>query len=178
MNINEVKEARHEILDALNTEFNEAMIAAVLTEEQDGEPEMIQAVLDEMGDPDDEPVGQFLFRPLQSEEDTVQYFVSIITLWDELPEDRLGQLYEALAYINFSLPTGCFSIDKDHRFLCFVLSLPLPMDLPKDEVFRQVDLSIGNAIGVADMYMGIISDVMTGKEDASGVIEFLGGPAK
>ena len=174
MNINEINDKRHELLQRLCEELNTAEIAAVIRQEEKA-PEMVSAILDELGDGDADILGDFFFRPLETEDDEVQYFSTVITISDEIPDDKLAALYESIAYVNFALPAGCFSIDKDHRFLCFVLSVPLPMELEEEALFAEMDLSAGNALAIADSYVGILSDVLSGTETADGVAAFLGG---
>lgn len=174
MNIKEMTEKRHALLESLNEELNAAEIAAVIREEE-GAPEMVSAMLDELGDGDMEVLGDFFFRPFETEEDTTQYFSAVITITDEIPGERLAELYEAISYVNFSLPAGCFSIDKDHRFFCFVLSIPLPVEMEDPALFEEIDLAVGNAFAIADAHIGILSDVLSGKENADGVVAFLGG---
>ena len=175
MNKAELMEMRHELLERMTEEFNEALIAAILKEGDENMPESINAILDEVGDPDDEAYGEFFFKPLLSDEDEVQYFCAVITLWDELPEDRLPALYESLAYINFTVPSGCFSIDKDHKYLCYALGMPVSIDMEKEELFRQMDIVCGNAVAIVDDFMGIIGDVIRGDEGPDGIIQLLGG---
>lgn len=177
MNTKEIMEKRHALLEDLSGELNASEIAAILHQEE-GAPEMVSAMLDEMGDGDMEITGDFFFRPLETEEDEVQYFISLFNIADEIPKDRLTDLFEAISYINFSLPAGNFNIDKDHRFLSFILSVPLPMGLEDEALFREMDLAVGNALAIADSYAGILSDVLNGKENAESVVEFLGGREK
>ncbi len=179
MNMSEIESKRHELLDELNTALNNARVAAVLRKEE-GAPEMVTAFLDEMGDGslDLEIVGDFYFRPLLSADDPVQIFMTVITITTEIPKENLPALYEAISYVNFNLPAGSFSIDKDHNFFVYVLSNLMPADIPDELVFREMDMAVGNAFSFADSYIDILLDVMTGKIGAEGVVEFLGGHAK
>ena len=177
MDRKEIEKRRHELLEELNRELNGAQIAAVVRKDE-GVPEMVSAILDEMGDGDMEILGDFYFGPIRTEDDPAQQFLCVITITDELPPERLPALYEAISYINFTLPAGCFSVDKDHRFFCFVLNTLLPMDLEDPLLFREMDLAVGNACSIADSYIGILTDVLNGKIGAEGVVEFLGGPAE
>lgn len=176
MSIDEMENSRHKILEALNQELNESGIAAVVRKEE-GAPEMISAMLDELGDGDRDIIGDFYFRPIQSEDNPAQIFTAVFTITDQIPKERLQALYEAISYANFSLFAGCFSIDKDHRFFCYTLNTLLPTDLDDEQTFRQIDLAVGNALFYADSYIGILCDVLTGKAEPESVIEFLGGPA-
>ena len=98
MNTKEIMEKRHALLESLNEEMKAAEIAAVIRQEE-GAPEMVSAMLDELGDGDTEIVGDFFFRPLETEEDEVQYFSVMITITDEIPGERLTALYEAPLFL-------------------------------------------------------------------------------
>lgn len=174
MDKTKILKQRHVMLENLKDELNAAEIAAELGAEEDGF-EMVTTMLDEVGDTDSEMIGEFFFRPLLTEEDEVQYFAAVLTLPDEIPADRLPALYEAVSYVNFTLPAGCFSIDMDHQYFCYVLSVPLPIDLEDGEVFREMDLAAGNAMAIADAHVGILLDVINGREGIEGVRQFLGG---
>ena len=117
------------------------------------------------------------YRPLQTADDEAWLFMSVITLSNEVPAERLPALYEAMSYVNFNLPAGRFSIDKDHRFFCYVLSSLIPGDMENADIFREMDMSVGNAFAISDQYIGILSDVLNGKTDVEGIVDFLGGPA-
>ena len=177
MEIKELESRRHELLEDLTQELNDSQIAAVVRKEE-GAPEMVSAILDELGDGETEVMGTFYFRPPESEEDEAQVFMIVLTISEELPPERLPALYEAIYYINFNIPVGSFCIDKDHRFLCYVLNTLMPVEMEDDLVFQEMDIALGNAFASADTYIGILSDVLSGKIDADGVVEFLGGPAE
>jgi hypothetical protein len=177
MDIKEIEKRRHGILEAFTKELNDSLIAAVLNNDE-GAPESVSAILDELGGGEMEVLGEFFFRQPETEDDGAQVFTCVFTIADDIPAERLPALYEAISYVNFSIPAGCFSIDKDHRFFCYVLSTFMPADLEDSEVFREIDLAAGNAMAIADTYIGILSDVLEGTIDADGVVEFLGGPAE
>ncbi|MCR5054101.1 MAG: hypothetical protein K6A69_04595 [Lachnospiraceae bacterium] len=169
-----IYEIRHELLERLQGDFTASGTEAEFTSSEEGAPEMVTAFLDELGDPDDEIYGQFFFHDMD-EDDEVQYFVAAITFWDNIPEDRLSDLFESISYINFTLPAGRVSIDKDHNFCTYMLSTPIPIEVEGDELYRQMDMISGNAIAVAGSCVGVLNDVLNGVEDVDGVVDFLGG---
>ena len=57
-----------------------------------------------------------------------------------------------MSHVNFNLPAGSFSIDKDHRYFCFILCAIMPEDPEEADAFREIE--------------------------ADGVAEFPGGPAE
>ncbi|MCR5054102.1 MAG: YbjN domain-containing protein [Lachnospiraceae bacterium] len=166
--------ARHNVLDRINKELNEDKIAAVFQASEDGAPETVSVLFDEMGEEGEgEAAGQIFFRPFTSSEDKVQYFAAILTPWEDIPKDRLPALYEAISYVNFTLPAGCFTVDKDHSFCTFILSAPLPIDLPEEELLDRAETVLGSAVATADAFFDILTDVVDGKKTVKDVVAFL-----
>ena len=177
MNINDIENMRSELLDRMVDDFNEALIAAGVAEiENEDAPKIVRAILDEIGD-DEGAIGEFYFSPIDSEDDEVQIFNALITLSEEVREESLANLYEAMSYINFTIPSGAFSIDKDHRFLCFRLSVPMGIDAGREEVYELINIATANAVAIADGYAGVLMDVIDEKMSLNDVTDFLGGIA-
>ncbi len=173
MNINEM---RHKLLERFLEECNENLVPAGMVEAtEDGEPETVEFVLLDVGDAGDEARGFLYFDPMATPEDEIQHLTCLITLQEDLPVDRLTQFYEALAYINFTLPYGTFSIDTGNRFLAYKLCVPLSIEMEGDELYDEINIITGNAAEAVDTYMGVLSDLRDGSMDVEQVVDFLGG---
>ena len=178
MNITETEAMRQELLERMVKDFNEIYIAAAIAEDQPpGTPVIVRVILDEIGDPDDDAFGEYYFTPI-SEDDNVQYFNAIITITEDIPEDRLPSLYEVMSYINFTIPAGCFAIDKDHNFLSYRLTLPMPLSTGREQIYEFMNIAAGNSAAVTDAYMGVFTDIIKGRMSPGEVIYLLGGNEK
>ena len=174
MNIEELMNKRHNVLEKIGGEMQEHLIAAQLAapEEQDA-PEGLNVVLDGIGFGGEEAIGEFCFLPVSSEEAEVQYFTAVITIADELDTERIGELFEAMSYINFKVPAGSYSIDKDRSFLVYKLTTPLSIGLSEDALYEQVNISMGTATAMADLYMDLLLRILENEITLQDVITAL-----
>ncbi|MBO6138037.1 MAG: hypothetical protein J6O71_05430 [Lachnospiraceae bacterium] len=158
MDIEKINSDRHALLERLKDALLEELVACELREpENEGEPEVLRVVLDELGqDSEDGALGELFFLPPGSEEDEVQHFSAVLTITDDIDRSRLPELYEAMSHINYEIPCGSFCIDKEGENLVYRLTTPLPMAIEGDELFDQMNVCLANALISADMYMDIL----------------------
>ncbi len=176
MDLRDVEILRDELLDRMVEDFKRAYIAAGIAEEQnEGLPKIVRAILDEIGDDGAGAIGEYYFTPFETGDETVQHFNATLTLSEDIPSDNLPALYEAMSYINFAVPTGSFSYDKDHRFLCLRLSVPMPVDLGRETIYAIMNTVAANTAAVADAFMGVLMDVANNEMSVDEVMDFLGG---
>ena len=169
-----IEKEREELLHRMVDDLQEGLIAAQYREpEVKGDIPVVSVLFDEFGDGEDEAYGEFFFRPILTDEDQVQFFSGIITLADSLPEEHLNELFQAMSYINFQLPCGCFALDKTKSLLVFRECIPLPIELKGDALFEQMNLISGNAVASADAYMSTLLQVAEGELSVEDVIELL-----
>ncbi len=162
------------LLQKMADSMQEELIPAIYQEaEKEGDIPMVNVMFDDMGDGDEEVYGEFCFRPLMSDEDQVQFFTCMLTLSDDVPEEHRDKLFEAMSYINFQIPCGCFTMDKTGTFLCFRESMPMPIDLMGDELYEQMNLIAGNAVVTTDAYMSALLQVSRGEMSVEDVLELL-----
>ncbi len=152
----EVLKERHKLLERMRDSFQEELIASeIAVPDQEGASEILNVVLDMLGggEAEEGSFGEFYFDPIHSEEDEIQRFTAAITIMDQLSEEHLPELYEAMAHINFRLPCGAYSIDKEKQFLAYRLTVPLSMELKGDTLYDAMDVCVASAINAADLYM-------------------------
>lgn len=159
MDLEKKYQERHELLAQMQDELEEGLIACELTEpeeiesEEQGEvtiPEMLHVVVDGLGE--EGMIGEFFFQPLGDETDKVQYFTVLLTLADELKEEKLPALFEAMSYANVRVLCGAFYVDEDKEFLFYKMTIPLPVDLSRDDLYKQMNIAVGNSIAAASEY--------------------------
>lgn len=175
MDLNSLNKTRHDLLAEIENELQENLIAARLIEPgQEGDPDILTVIFDELGSGEEEAFGEFCFLPTVSEEADIQYFSSIITLSDDVSPEYLTVLYEAMSYINFKLPCGSFQIDDSHTFLTYKLTAPLPIELSGEALKVQVDMLMGNTVAVTSGYFDLILSLSRGEASIDNVLEILG----
>ncbi len=165
MDLEEITRERHELLERLKDSLQEELIACEsFTPKDEGAPEILTVVLDGIGEEGgrEGAVGDFFFMPLYSEEDKVQYFCAVLTLMDDVDNDRLPALFEAMSYINFELTSGNFCIDREKSILAYKLTLTLPMDVSGDVIYEAMNFCLDDAVNVADLYADILIKISDG----------------
>ena len=179
MDKEKINAERHTLLQRLEDELQDNLMAAQLREKENpddpDEPEVLGILLDELGSGAEEALGEICFRPLASEDDEIQYFTMLITFSDDLQSQYLPAVVEAASYINFHIPCGSFQVDMTHTFLCYRLAAPLPISLAGDALYEEMNLLTGNAVAIADQFFDILLDVSRGEASIDDVIIFLGG---
>ena len=175
MDVKKLIEERHEQLSRIRDTLMEELIACGLREpENENEPEILTVVLDGLGETGDREggIGEFFFAP-SDEDDTVMHFCAVLTLKDELNREYLPNLFEAMSYINFRLPCGCYCTDREGSLLCYRITAPLPINLSGEELFEQMDIVISNAFIAADLYADMLIKLSDGERTMESVLNEL-----
>ena len=171
----DVMDQRHKVLERIQNEMQEGLIAAtIITADEEEGPEVLNVVLDGIGFGGEEAIGEFCFLPLLSDDTEVQYFSSVITIADELDEDCPETLYEAMSYINFQMASGSFCIDRDHSFLVYKLTVPVSVSVTDEALYEQVSMYMGTATAMADKYMDLLLRILDKELTLNDVIISLG----
>ena len=165
MDTEKMMKERHELLTKLRDSLQEEMIACEIYEPQNAEePEILTVVLDAFGDEErDGAAGEFFFMPFSTGEERVQYFCAVLTFMDDIPEENLPVLYEAMSHINFALPCGSYSVDREGSFLTYKLTVPLPAELQGDALYDEMNICVSNAVNTADAYADILIKISCGE---------------
>lgn len=174
MNKDTILKERRSILDRIMTDMQEDLTPALMREpEGENDPPILSVVFEGIGMEHEEAFGEFYFLPLPDEKPLVQYFAAIITIADELEDEHLSELFEAMSYINFTIPCGSYSIDSEKRFLAYRLTVPLPMDMDSEALYNELNVVIGNAVAVADIHADILLKVLSGEMSVEEVKKLL-----
>ncbi|MBE5826567.1 MAG: hypothetical protein E7307_08015 [Butyrivibrio sp.] len=174
MNISNLLKERHEILKRIQGEFQEAMEPAMLREpENEGEPVILSVLFDDLWSPDCEALGEFYFLNPVSEDDEIQHLCGTITIAEEVTSSNFPQLFEAMSYINASLPCGAWRLDMEKRYLSYHLAVPVSIEMTGEELYRQMNIVMTNAYAAARAHADLIIKVMDREADIDFVKEAL-----
>ena len=173
MSKQKLMDERHEILKQVYEDLTDELYAATLDEKKsEDDVEILRVMFDDIGfDVEEGAIGEFLFMPLISEEDEVQYFTSVITIANVAVEENRPKLYEALSIINYVVPCGAFVYDRDNVLLAYKLTTPISMDLHGEDLSKQVNICMGNAVAITDKYCDLLLRINSGEIDIDHVIE-------
>lgn len=151
MDKNKRNEDRRVLLEKMMESLREELVPATIREGDDQIPDILTILHSELGSEGDEILSECFFLPTE-EDSPIQYFTTIYTITDELDAAHLGELFEAIAYLNFHLPYGAFGVDLEKKSLIFKLCAPLAIEVEGDELYREMDIIIGNSMLIVDSF--------------------------
>ena len=177
MDKEQIMKERHEVLEELEGSLQEELIAAKLNTPEEGNgTEVLTVIFPEMGMDGDGVIGELFFLPVISDDTEVQHFATILTIADEIEKDRYPALYEAISYINFRLPCGAYALDDETGSLVYKLTVPVPAELSKEELLKEMNICSGNAVAAADLHMDLLLRMLDGDTSMDDVrAAFTGG---
>ena len=174
MNIKKLMELRKQILSDVEKEFIDELIPAKLTEDEGNDVCILNMILsgsdEEMGNAS----GEFFFLPT-APSDEVQYFVSLITLYETIPVENISELCAAIAGINTFVTTGGFGIDFGSGSLIYKLVCPMSVYASEETIRDNVDLFMGCAFQAISEFGYMLTEVCEGERNAESVIEVVNG---
>ena len=174
MNIKKLMDMRKQILSDVEKEFIDELIPVKLTEDKGNNVYILNMLIggsdEEMGNAS----GEFFFLP-SGPSDEVQYFVSLITLYESVPVENVSELCAAIAGINTYVTTGGFGIDFVSGSLIYKFTCPMSVYASEEVIRDNVDLYMGCAFQAVSDYAYMLTEVCEGERDAESVIEVISG---
>ena len=151
-------EKKRRLLEAFAKELEEAedveQMSLFTKEELDTPADIQRCLITEMGTKLSTVLGEFFFMPF--EDDEMLFFSTVMTISDEIGEDRRRDLEAASALIDSVIPCGCFAIADGNR-LVYRYTVPFFSD---DDEKKQVTMMLtaaNAAIETADRFLGYLS---------------------
>ena len=172
MDQEKMNELRHDVLKTLEEEFTKEFVPAKIVENDVSGVEILATIFEELAVEGLDASGEFFFLP-NKEDEELQFFVNLITISEELPEESLGDLMAAVSVINTYILTGAFAIDPIAGTLIFKHVYEMPLDLDKDKVTDYADLSMGVAILMVQQYGYYLLEVKDGERTVDSVVKAL-----
>ncbi len=174
MDIKKLNEMRYQILSDVEKEFTEEMVPAKLTDKEENDVPVLNVIMSGADEAVGNTMGEFFFMP-GSPNDEIQYFVNLITVYEDVPEENLGELGMAVSCLNTYVPAGAFAIDFFARSLIYKLTYLMPVNADENTVRENVDNTMGCALQAVADYGYLLSEVCEGERSALSVIEVLAG---
>ncbi len=169
MNRKSLEEQRHNILARMGENFRKELVPAILSDKDENGVEILSVDLFSFAEDGFDADGEFFFLP-SSDEDEIQFFVNLITIAEELPEDNLPELCVAVSAINTYILTGAFAIDVSSKSLVYKHSYEMMMTEDEEAVLDAAELSMGTALEMVSSYAYMLAEVNDGKRSAESVI--------
>ncbi len=171
MDIKRLEEVRKVVLAGIEKEFVDELIPAVLSKE--GETPVLNVYLDAGEESTGITNGEFFF--LQSDPgDEIQYFVNLITVYEQIPEENLDEVCRAVAGVNIYTPAGAFVVDFASGNLVYKFMVPISIEAAPEAVKDTVDMTMGIAFSAVNDLAYLLAEVCDGERSASSAIEVFG----
>jgi len=169
------KEKKIKLLEALIRELQESeeiQDMSLFTEEElDAPVDVARAMIVEMGTELVDVLGEFFFLPLENEE--VLYFVSSITVMEEIPLDKQMDLAIAVARLNSLIPCGAFAMGNGGENLIYRYTVPVSAELDEEVKMTMLLTAVDTAIQEVDRFIAFLMLVAAGELSVDDMMSLL-----
>ena len=174
MNILKLNEIRYKILSDVKKEFTDELIPAKLTDPGENDVPVLNVILSGSDEDTGNMTGEFFFME-SAANDEIQYFVNLITVYEDVPEENLPELAVAVSALNTYVPVGAFAIDYAAQSLIYKLTYLMPANADEMSIREAVDNTMGCTFQALTDFSYLLSDVCEGDRSAESVIEVVSG---
>ena len=174
MNIKKLMEMRKRILSDMEKEFTDELIPVKLTEDEGGNTCVLNMLMSGSDEAMGNASGEFFFLP-STVRDEIQYFVSLITLYESVPVENVSEVCAAIAGINTYVTTGAFGMDFGSGSLIYKFTCPMSIYASEDVIKDNVDLYMGCAFQAISDFGYLLTEVCECERDAESVVEVISG---
>lgn len=144
------------ILEKLRDDFDSLDMATILSEPSDNVPTyMLNVLHTELSYDGEEVMGEYYFLPFEDENTRYHVFTSMLTLTEEMPEERYEDLGRAANLLNFYLPVGSFVFSKPEGIMAYKHSCLIPKGYSMEEAFKLIDGHIAMSLNIVNQYLSI-----------------------
>ena len=174
MNIKSINEMRCKVLSEIEKEFVEELVPAKFSDSDESVVPVLTVMLGGQDADLGNAMGEFFFME-SLPRDEIQYFISLITLYENIPEENLDELTTAISMINTYVPVGGFCLDPGTGSLVYKYSYPMVTIAPYETVRDGVDMAMGCALTTVSEMGYLLAEVCDGERSAESVIDILNG---
>ncbi len=169
-----IKEFQDKILEDLKKEMESYDVPTVLRKKEEGLPTDILTTLHrEMGPKADEVMGEYYFMPITGDNADVHCFTVSLSLSEELSEDNVDVIEEAIRILNYYMIDGYFLISPDKSTLIYRATAMFKIDLPYERGMEMIQIVIGVALQVVDRWVNKLLDLDHGAMTLESFIKYM-----
>lgn len=169
-----IKEFQDKILEDLKNELESYEVPAVIRKKEEGLPTDILTTLHrEMGAKSDEVMGEYYFMPITGDNVDVHCFTVSLSLSEELSEDKVDIIEEAIRILNYYMIDGYFLISPDKTTLIYRCTAMFKIDLPYDRGMEMIQIVIGVALQTVDKWVKELLDLDRGDLTLEGFMKYM-----
>ena len=140
---------------------------------QGKELDVATAVLPRFGGHPDTCMGEFCFKPIPEDPEGGQYFISLITLQNDIPVENVPELAFALSIMNFYIEAGCFALNKPTDLLVYRGTRAFAGDTPEEVLIKDCILEMEEAYDIAARYAAPLLDLAEGAMELTKFLEIV-----
>lgn len=161
----ELEQKQSAFLKSLQNSFTEAdVFSTIVSKEETTVADTLVVQHTGIGEEAEEAMGEYYFMPTTEEEDTwFQYFAEVITLSEEVPEDKRGVIAAAISMINFTLPAGAFCLSLDGKSLFYRYTMMLEADKDLNHMEFLLRNSMINSIQIVTRWADVLDALEYGR---------------
>lgn len=165
MNHFEMKELQHKLLVALKQDFEEVEVPVTLrnAEGENLPMDILTTIHLDYGQGRHEVMGEYYFFPMPQEDVSAHYFSTMLNLENEIRQDCLPQLREAVSALNFYLQCGSFVVNPSGTLLGFRFITPIPFNFSFEQALQLMNLNVGHSLELAEHHVDDLIRVAQGK---------------
>jgi hypothetical protein len=173
--MNKIEQFRFDVLEKLRQDFDTIGEAAILRDSQEGlETHILNVLHTELGHAEEEVMGEYYFLPLPGE-NQYHLFNSVLTLTEELPDDKYDVLCSAANALNFFLPVGALVFSRFDKIMAYKFTSLIPIEATVDEAFNIINGNIGLSLHIVDLYEDELMKLMRGETQLEDFLDILPG---
>lgn len=159
-----LKQSQMEILMKLKEALDAVEIVNTIREPEGKLPMPILTTLHtNLGYQNNEVMGEFYFLPLYTENQQFHYFTVVMTLDEEVPEEKYEEMVRAANMINYYLPVGAFTAEKNGGIFAYKHAALLPVDLNTEKLVFMADGVIGTAMSFVNDFVDPFMQLLNGQ---------------
>jgi len=147
------------------------------TEEfENGEVSLVTALLENFGTVEGDVYGEFFFLPDANEDerkDGYSIFCSTLTICNEIQDEQMADLIQAIGLISGYVSLGGFSVNIPNRTLIFkhVVSIP---PTASEEAFRDTaEAAVTLSLDFSEGYAGVLAGIAKGTQPLEDIFDFM-----
>ncbi|HHV11377.1 MAG TPA: hypothetical protein GXX75_13995 [Clostridiales bacterium] len=160
--MNKVEQFRYDVLERLRNNFDALGEAAILRDPMKDIPtHMLNVLHTELGYGEEEVMGEYYFLPLAGE-NKYHLFSSVLTLTEEMPDNRYDILGQAANALNFFLPVGSLVFSRAEGIMAYKYTSLIPVEATIEEALKVIDGNIGLSLHIVDQYVDQLMKLMQG----------------
>lgn len=161
-----MNERKVQLLKKLQEQMKEWEMASVYRDSasENLPTDILTILINEFGNNMEDAMGEFFFMPaIEGREEDAFYFNCVLTLTENLTEERLPDLYEAIAILNYYTEAGTFAVSKAGDMLVYRNSIAVPLEMSDETALELISENIAFSLNASERFADVLFRVSDGR---------------